>query len=112
LSFYRLKNTKDMINNITSYLTADYPGAPTNQEWNIEQIDHNIDSDCLRLKINAINQPPEYINIILLYSVSKFMSDGYIVIKDNILFRYTYLSEEDKNNLIKEHNYLFKECQD
>jgi hypothetical protein len=40
------------------------------------------------------------------------MSDGYIVIKDNILFRYTYLSEEDKNNLIKEHNYLFKECQD
>jgi hypothetical protein len=103
-----------MFDNITRYEKADYPGGSIYEAWNIGKIVHNIDTDFLQIKINAFNQDlysTMNINLsanytISINSISEFISKGFVIIKDNKLLSYTYLSEEDKNNSSKKKDNL------
>jgi hypothetical protein len=99
----------DNMEKIMRYEKADYPGGSIYEGWNVGKIIHNSESDFLQVKINAFNQDlystmninPSANYTISINSVSEFMSKGLVVIKDNKLLSYTYLSEEDNNNSSK-----------
>lgn len=99
---------KIMFDKITRYEKSNYPGADIDEAWNVGKIIHNIDSDFLEIKINAFDQDLySSMNIKLsakytvsINSLSEFISKKFIIIKDNKLLQYTYLSEEDKEKHI------------